>query len=258
MSKTVVIKLVDKKDSWGKFTRYANTKDYIVPYFDESIGGQRYTGLSKEDEEYFQSKLGIADLSPLSVYWDEFRVKTSEKPTILYLANPEDELKYKFLINHKRVAESITDPSIGIKDYYIVDDSKEAEVIMRGASEKIKANKIFSGLSTENKKDILRLYPGYTNLGSVSDEIVDSKLYTELEKKPGVFILHAEDKKRDSKVFLKDLVSAEILRKNKSSYYYGDDFIGHDEETAINYIEDPARQSLKIDLMSQLSKLKKK
>lgn len=258
MSKTVVIKLVERKDSWGKFTRYTNTKDYITSYFDESLGGQRYTGLSKEDEEYFQKKLGVVDLSPISPYWDEFRIKTSEKPTILYLANPEDELKYKFLSGHKRVAQSVIDPTIGIKDYYIVDDTKEAEVIMKSATEKIKANKIFSGLSTENKKDILRLYPGYTNLGSVSDEIIDSKLYTELEKKPGVFILHAEDKKRDSKVFLKDLVSVDILRKNKSSYYYGDDFIGHDEETAISYIEDPARQSLKIDLMAQLGKLKKK
>lgn len=255
MSRIVKIKLVEKLDNWSKFTRYKNTKDYIAPYYDST--GLIYTGLSKEDEERF-GKIFKQDLSQHSPFWHEYKVKMTDKPLDLHLDNPEHELQYIFLFNHKRVAKSITEPGIGNKDYYIVDEDKEAEVVMKKATEKIKANKIFSTLSTENKKDILRLYPGYTNLGSVSDEVIDSKLYTELERSPARFILHAEDKKRDMKVFLKDLVSAEILRKNKSSYYYGDDFIGHDEETAIQYIEDPARQSLKIDLMAQLGKGKSK
>lgn len=251
MSKTVIIKQVEKKDSWNKFQRYSNTKDYVTPYFDET---GIYTGLTKEQEEDFSKRLGGKDLSRTSGFWDDYKVIMTDKPMILNLDNTDHELAYTFLSGHKRVAESITDPHIGNKDYYIVDDNKEAEVIMKKASEEIKASKIFSELSTQNKKDILRLYPGYITINNVSDSTIDSKLYTEMKKDPTRFILHAEDKKRDMKVFLKDLVSADILRKNKSSFYYGDDFIGHDEETAIAYIEDPARQSLKIDLMAQLGK----
>lgn len=254
MNRIVTIKLVDKKDSWSKFVRYANTKDYIAPYYDQS--GLLYTGLSPEQENEFGAILK-KDLTQQSSFWHEYKVIMTDKPLQLNLINPEHRLAYAFLASHKRVANSITDPQIGIKDYYIVDESKEAEVIMKGASEKMKANKIFSSLSTENKKDILRLYPGFVTIANVSDEVIDSKLYTEMEKNPGRFIIHAEDKKRDMKVFLKDLVNIDILRKNKSSYYYGEDFIGHDEESTISYIEDPARQSLKIDLMAQLNKTNK-
>lgn len=257
MNKIVKIKLVDKKgsSSFNGFVRYNNTKDYLTPYYDST--GTIYTGLTPEDEERLGKKLN-KDLSNLSPFWHDFKIVMTNKPTLLNINNPEHELAYLFVSGgHRRVAKAITDPDIGNKDYYIVDENKEAAVVNAKASIKIKANKLFSTLSTENKKDILKLYPGFVNVDSVSPEIIDSKLYGLLESNPEKFIEQAEDKKRDTKVLLKDLVGASILRKNKSSYYYGDDFIGHDEETAISYIDDPTRQSLKIDLMAQLDKIKK-
>lgn len=257
MSKIVKIKLVEKKgnNTFNGFIRYKNTKDYISSYYDSR--GVLYTGLSKEDADRLGNDLR-RDLGPNSPYWHDYSIVMSDKTLELDTSNSEQELAYLFLTGgHKRIALSPTDPDIGIKDYYIVDDNKEAEVVNAKASIKIKANKLFAGLSTENKKDILALYPGYTNLDSVSPEVVDAKLYGLLESNPARFIEQAEDKKRDVKILLKDLVQADILRKNKSSYYYGQDFIGHDEESAITYIDDPARQSLKIDLMAQLDKAKK-
>lgn len=255
MSKIVKLKLVEKvggSNTFNGFVRYKNTKDYITPYYDSR--GVIYTGLLKEDKERLEKELQ-KDLSPQSSYWHDFSIVMSEKIREFDLSSPEQELAYLFLIGgHRRIADSITDPSIGNKDYYIVDENKEAEIINNKAAIKIKANKLFSSLSTENKKDILKLYPGFTQIDSVSSEIVDSKLYDLLEQNPSKFIEHAEDKKRDSKLLLKELVQASIFRKNKSSYYYGDDFIGHDEESAITYFDDPARQSLKVDLMAQLEK----
>lgn len=258
MNKIVKIKLVDKKGStaFNGFVRYKNTKDYITSYYDSR--GVLYTGLTKEDEVRLGEALS-RDLSPQSPYWHEYSIVMTDKVKELDTSSLEHELAYLFLTGgHKRIANSITDPNIGICDYYIVDDNKEAEVINAKASFKIKANKIFSGLSTENKKDILKLYPGFTNVNSVSSEVIEAKLYELLEKDPARFIEQAEDKKRDTKLLLKDLVSTSILRKNKSSYYYGEDFIGHDEETTITYLDSPDRQDLKVDLMSQLkTKVKK-
>lgn len=252
MDKIVKIKLVKKEGVWNGFQRYSGTKDPITPYYDST--GLIYTGLDKEQQLKFES-IFKKDLSPQSDFWKDYKVNMiGTKETVLNLNNPEHELAYYFLLNHKRIAKSITDKDIGLKDYYIVDENKEAEVINNKASIKIKANQLFAKLSTENKKDILKLYPGFLNTDNVSPSIIDAKLYQELEKDPNKFIEHAEDKKRDSKVLLKDLVKAGILRKNKSSFYYGDDFLGHDEESAITYIEDPVRQSLKIDLMAQLNK----
>lgn len=260
MSKIVKIKLIEKKggpNTFNGFVRYRNTKDYITPYYDSR--GIMYTGLNDDDEKRLSKELQV-DLRPSSSYWHDFKIVMTDKIKELYIVeNSVHELEYLFLTGgHKRIANSITDDDFGIKDYYIVDENKEAEVMNSKAAIKIKANKLFASLSTENKKDILKLYPGFSNLDSVSSEIIDAKLYDLLEKDSEKFIAQAEDKKRDTKILLKELVQANILRKNKSSYYYGDDFIGHDEESTISYIDDPARQSLKVDLMAQLTKSDKK
>jgi hypothetical protein len=252
MNRTVKIKLVKKQNAWNGFQRYSGTKDPITPYYDST--GLIYTGLNAENQEKFEKLLKV-DLSPQSDYWKDYKVNMiGTKEKTLELINPENELAYIFLLNHKRIAKSLTDSDIGLKDYYIVDEDAEADLANTKAGIKIKANQLFSKLSNDNKKDILKLYPGFVNTNNVSSKIVDAKLYEELEKDASKFILHAEDKNRDVKILLKDLVKANILRKNKSSYYYGDDFLGHDEESAISYIEDPIRQSLKIDLMAQINK----
>ena len=77
-----------------------------------------------------------------------------------------------------------------------------------------------------------------------------------LEKDPNKFISLVGDKKLDMKVFLKDLVSSKILRKNRTAFYYGEDCLGHDEESTITYLEDPKHQSLKIQFAEQLEKSK--
>lgn len=254
----VEIKVVEKSgnSTFNGYVRYPNTNDTIGPYFDGTTG-ILYTGLSEEDEKYFGEKLQ-KNLSKESPFWDDFKVIIKPKGLTLELTNTLQHLQYKFLQNHYRIAQSLTDPNIGNKDYYIVDDNKEAELVNNKAQLKIKANGLFSKLSTENKKDILKLYPNYTNMDNVSTSIIDAKLYEELEKNPAKFIIHAEDKKRDLKVMLKDLLSAELLRKNKSSYYYGEDFLGHDEESTLEYLEHPDRQGLKIDLIKQLEAKGKK
>lgn len=250
-NKIVKIKLIDKKGSqtFNGFVRYKNTKDYITPYYTKS--GIIYTGLTEDEAKYFGEKIK-QDLSPLSEFWHTFNIVMTDKVKELDLSNITHQLEYKFLQGHYRIATDPTDPNIGLKDYVILDESKEADVINKRSAAKRKANQLFDKLSTDNKKDILKLYPGFTNMDSVSTSIIDARLYEKLEADPDKFINYAEDKKRDLKVMLKDLVSKEILRKNKTSYYYGEDFLGHDEESTITYLEHPDHQGLKIDLIKQL------
>lgn len=255
MSKIVKIKLIERKGAWNGFLRYSNTKDYISPYFDST--GTIYTGLEIEDEKRLATVLK-QDLSPISDFWHDFKIPVNgTHPIYLNLRNPEHELQYLFALNHKRVAQSVNDPKFGIKDYVIEDEDKEAEVINAKAELEIKAVSAYTKMSLDNKRDVLKLYPGFVNMDSMSPTVIESKLYELMKKDPATFIRHSNDKNRDTKLLIKDLVKANIFRKNKTSYYYGDDFIGHDEESAVSYIDDPARQSLKIDLMAQLSNIKK-
>ncbi len=255
MNNIVKIKPI-KKTTWSGFIRYKNTKDHISPYYNQ--WGSLETGLDKEDEERL-GKLLKRDLSPQSPFWNDYSVIMTDKDKELNILLPEQEVAYKLLLIHKRVCNSETERAKWpYADYILYNEETEAQVKNEAYSVKRKAVTAFNALSTDQMKDILKLYPGFVNsTESVSLSIVEAKLFELMEKDPTKFLELVNDKKLDMKIFLKDLVANKILRKNKTSFYYGEDFLGHDEETTITYLDDPEHQSLKIDFKQQLEKLKK-
>jgi hypothetical protein len=253
MSNIVKIRPI-KKVTWSGFVRYKNTKDYIVPHFDS--GGTIVTGLNKEDEKRL-SELLKRDLSPSSIFWRDYAIVMTEKEKELNIDNPEHELAYKLMLAHMRVANSETERHLWpAADYVIYNEETDAKVKNEKFSAKRKAVTLFNELTPIEMRNILKLYPGFVNTESVSMEIVEAKLFEFVEANPDEFVAKVKDKKLEMKIFLKDLVSSRILRKNKTSFYYGDDFLGHDEESTISYLDDLKNQDLKIDLKQQLQKAK--
>ena len=249
MSTLVTIKPIKKEGKWMNTLRYANTKDYITPYYD--ISGIIKTGLTKEDEVRLGEKLK-KDLTATSEFWHDFRiVMIGEKEKTFNTVSPIQELEVLFLKSHKRIAKSLLEKN-AMADYYIVDERAEAQETNNKSSVKIKANRLFDLLTLDQKRDILKLYPGFSKTENVSAEIVEARLYEKLEENPAKFVNLTEDSKRDMKVLVKDLVDNAILRKNRNAYYYGDDVLGHDEESTITHLEDPKNQGLKIALMQEL------
>jgi len=257
MSNIITLKNIkDSKQTWSGFLRYKNTKDHIAPYMDST--GTVVTGLTRDDEERL-GKLLKKDLSPSSPFWYEYSIIMMDKPKDFNLDIPEHELAYKFMLAHMRVANSITDRhQFPYADYVIYNEETEAQVKNKEFTNKRKANIEFEKLSLDQMVGILKLYPNYANLTSVSPDVISAKLYEELEKDSDKFLRLIGDKKLDMKIFLKDLVAAAVLRKNKSAYYYGDDNIGHDEESTITYLEDPENNGLKVALSKELANKTKK
>lgn len=251
MSNIVIVKPI-KRSTWGGTVRYKNTKDSISPMYDHT--GTVVTGLTRDDADRLGKSLQ-KDLSPASKFWYEYRIIMTDKPREFNMDNPEHELAIKFLQGDKRVANSQEDLDKGLypyANYVIYDEEKAAIEKNKGFTTKRKATAEFSKLSIDQMIDLLKLYPGYVNMTSVTPDVIEANLYEKLEEDPARFLTLVGDKKLDMKVFLKDLVNAKILRKNKTAFYYGEDFIGHDEETAITFLDDPQHQSLKIDLAQQI------
>lgn len=251
MSNIVIVKPI-KRNTWGGFLRYKNTKDSLAPMYDHT--GTIITGLTREDADRL-GKILQKDLSPASKFWWEYRVLMTDKSREFNMDNPEHELAIKFLQADKRVANSQEELDKGefpYANYVIYDEEKAAKEKNKEFSVKRKAVAEFAKLSIDQMIDILKLYPGYVNMTSVTPDIIETNLYQKLEDNPARFLILTGDKKLDMKIFLKDLVNAKILRKNKSAFYYGEDFIGHDEESAITFLDDPQHQSLKIDLALQV------
>lgn len=257
MASTIVTIKPIKRPTWNGFMRFKNTKDSLSPMHDYT--GTIVTGLDREQQERL-GKILQKDLSPASTFWYEYRVIMIDKDKVLNLENPEHELAYLFLKADKRVANSQEEYDKGefpYARYVIYDEEKAAVEKNKEFTVKRKATTEFNKLSLEQMIDILKLYPGFINLTSNKPDVIESTLFELLEKDPEKFLNLSSDKKLDMKVFLKDLVNNKILRKNRSAFYYGEDILGHDEESTISFLDDPQHQALKIEFTEQLSKLKK-
>lgn len=251
MSRQIIVKAI-KRNTWSGFGRFNNTKDYITPLLDAS--GTYVTGLSEKDEKELGTKLK-KDLTATSDFWHEYKIIMTDRDKILFIDTPEGELAHKFILAHKRVANSETEKyNWPYADYIIYNEENEAKIKNEKFSIKRKAVTEFNKLSVAQMRDILKLYPGFTRLDSVTADVVEARLFEKMEEDSIKFLEFVGDKKLDMKVLLKDLVASKVLRKNKSAYYYGTDNIGHDEESTITYLEDPQNQGLLVALKKELNK----
>lgn len=252
-SKKEISEFYKQSDSRFKGSRFKGGKDSLTAWINKY--GQLITGLTEEDEIRIGKVLG-KDLSKLSTFWHEYAVTITGDEVILDTSKPEDELKYLVLKAHWRVQ---ADPSVPnpLADYVLESTLEKARVTVGIASLKVKAYTLYSKLTMNDKRSLLKLYPGYVRVENVNDEIIEANLIKELEKDFAKFIRLVEDKDLNSKVFVQDLVSAKILTKNKNMYKYGEDVIGHNLEATVAHLDDPKNQGLKIALMQELKELKK-
>ena len=130
---------IKKKNPWAGLIKYKSCYDYIAPYFTRS--GSIYTGLTPEDEKYFEKALGFAEgtLAKNSSYWTTFCVKIGARTVLLDDSNPMHAMMIKFLTGHKRVATSLDKMDAG-KDYLLI--NREAEAIEQNKINKLRRDAI--------------------------------------------------------------------------------------------------------------------
>lgn len=252
-SKKEISEFFKQSDKRFNSSRFKGGKDSLTAWINKF--GQLQTGLTKEDEERLGKELG-KDLSKLSDFWHDYKVTIHGDELVLYTDNPDDELKYLLLKSHYRVQSDPTKPKANA-DYILESTVDKAKRNVSTASLKIKAFTLYSELTMQEKRDILKLYPGFSQTDNVQDEIIEDNLISQLERNYENFIRKVEDKNRNSKVFVEELVSAKILTKNRNMYKYGDDVLGHNIESTIEHLDNPKNQGLKIALMQELKDTKK-
>lgn len=253
-NKKQVSEFFRQSDSRFNSSRFKGGKDSLTAWINRT--GQLITGLTEEDEKRLGDILG-KDLSKRSDFWLEYCIVITGDELVLYTENPEDELKYLVLKSHYRVQSDPSKPN-ALADYVLYSTLDEAKKTVSTASLKVKAYTLYSKLTEQDKADLLKLYPGYAKTTNVDPAIIEANLLKELEKDYSKFITRVEDKDRNSKVFVEELVANKILSKNKNMYKYGDDVLGHNLDSTIEHLEDPKNQGLKIALMQELKDVKSK
>jgi hypothetical protein len=240
-----------KRNAWAGVKNYKNCFDNIGTYFTRS--NQFYTGLTKEDAERLEIALQKEprSLVPSSEFWNTFYVKMGNKDLILNTEFPMDELKYLFLLGHKRVANGYSDNK-PTADYVLINKESEAQQSNKFNQLKRKANKEFDKLSTADMKKALRLFGHRSD--NLSAELVEAKLFELVDKEPIKFLdKWVENKKRETEYLIQEAVAKNVIRKNRSEYTYGMDNIGHTLEDTISYLDSPEHRDLKAIIINEVN-----
>lgn len=241
---------IKKKNPWAGLIKYKSCYDYIAPYFTRS--GSIYTGLTPEDEKYFEKVLGYAEgqLSRQSDFWKTFCVRIGSKPMFLDDAIPNQAMIIKFLSGHKRVATSLDKLDAG-KDYLLI--NKEAEAIEANKINKIRrdALKEFDKLSMDQMRKCLRIFGIKSD--NMSNELVESTLFSMVDKNPkNFFDKWVDNKSKETEFILESAIAKGIIRKDRTQYYYGTEMFADSLNEAIAYLDAKKNQDLKLSIINQI------
>lgn len=245
----VIVKLT-KINPWTGLIKWSNCFDYVSTYWTRS--GSRYTGLTTEKARELEQKMGKAEgeLDPSSTFWDTFAIKIGKRELIINTDRPEGELQYLFLLKHKRVANGL-DKVTPATDYVLI--NKEAEAEQANKINKIKrdAYRALDKMSLEDMRKCLRLFG--IKADAMSNELVEARLTENIERDPAKFIrIWVENPNKEINFIIEEALSKNIIRKNRSAYYFGTDLIGNGLEDVIAYLKDKKNQDLYLSIIGEI------
>ena len=241
---------IKKKNPWAGLIKYKSCFDYISPYFTRS--GSIYTGLTPEDEKYYEKALGYPEghLSKVSDFWNTFCVKVGSKTVLLDDSIPRQAMIIKFLSGHKRVATSLDKMDAG-KDYLLI--NREAEAIEANKINKLRRDAIkeFDKLTLEQMRKCLRILG--VKADTMSNELVESTLFTMVDKNPKQFFTKwVDNKAKETEFLLESAIAKGVIRKDRTQYYYGTEMFADSLDEAIAYLDSKKNQDLKLSIINQV------
>ena len=245
----VIVRIL-KVNPWTGLTKWPTTFDYVGPYWTRS--GNIYTGLTNEDARRLEKALGKeeGELNPNSDFWTTFAVRIGAKDLILNTDRPMDELQYLFLKNHKRVAVGLSnvDPS---KDYVMINSDAEAEQQNKANKTKREAYRELDKMSIEDMRKCLRLYGMKSD--TMSNELVEAKLTEQIEASPEKFMLKwANNPNKEINYLIEEAIAKNIIRRNRSQYFFGTDMIGNGLDDVIAYLKDKKNQEILLAIKQEI------
>jgi hypothetical protein len=169
---------------------------------------------------------------------------------ILNTDKPEDELKYLFLKKHKRVADGLNNVTPST-DYVIINKDSEAKEANKLNKIKREAYREMDKMSIEDMRKCLRLYGIKSD--TLSNEMVEAKLSEQIESAPDKFITRwVENPNREMNFIIETAISKNIIRRNRSQYYFGTDMIGNGLEDVIAYLNDKKNQDIRLAIQQEI------
>jgi len=250
---TIIVKSLNKPN-WAGMSRYKKCHDHVVAV--ENRKGY-IIGLSKKEQRELESALGYeeGELAPHSEFWKEYAVTLTDRDLYLDLELAQDRLDYSLIKASPRIANSQNELANWPKAEYVVhDQEQDAEIENAKIDVEVSALATFAELSSAERRNYLKLLG--KAVGSMSDSVVTNQLFKIAKNDPTNFnrITNLPDFK--TRILLYDLIGAKIVTVKSGHYYFDDVILGHGEEAAARYLDDPQNQELKMALKDRVSRNK--
>lgn len=123
------------------------------------------------------------------------------------------------------------------KDYVLINKDAEAEQANRVNKVKREAYRELDKMSIEDMRKCLRLYGMKSD--TMSNELVEAKLTEQVETSPEKFMLKwVENPNKEINFVIEEAIAKNIIRKNRTQYFFGTDLIGNGIDDVIAYLQD--------------------
>ncbi|MBP9984993.1 MAG: hypothetical protein KBF13_07705 [Prevotella sp.] len=155
-----------------------------------------------------------------------------------------------FLKGHKRVADGLSNinPS---KDYVLINKDVEAEEANKINKVKREAYRNFDKMSIEDMRKCLRLYG--LRADDMSNELVEAKMSEQVEKDPARYLLKwVNNDEKELMFIIEEAVAKNIIRKNRTQYFYGTDMLGNGIDDVISYLKEKKNQDIKMTILQEI------
>ena len=240
-----------RKDNWSGVSQFNKCKTYLRANLTRT--GSLNTGLTPENERRLENLLSYpeGELAKANIkFWESYSVVIDEAGLELDTDNPYDELRYLFLKSQPRVADGVNrvNPS---KDFVIV--NRETEALAKNKVNRKKRDAVleFGKMTPEQMRKCLKVLG--INSDNSSQEVVESVLYDTIENNPTDFFTKwIENQDRDIEYLINQAISKNVLRKNRTNYYYGTDLVGNTLEDTIAYLKDKKNSDIRRAIMTAI------
>lgn len=230
--------------------------------------------LTDDEKAYLEYVLHMQE-NALSVYkktdnyWENFSVRLGKYTEILDLSDPEDYIKYKVLLANKDlVAPSIRAlhdiPKVTYR-YVLVREEEETKRTVSKVDTTMQATLLLSKIIEDEAalRFLIESADGRPVSKTTKLEYLKEKALEAIKLNPSIIAEVLGDKYFNTKVFLRSCVEAGVLRIRNNTYLLenGTPLCEDNEEatlsTAAEFINQPERQELKLELQAKLKAVRK-
>ncbi|RKY72199.1 MAG: hypothetical protein DRP97_00990 [Candidatus Latescibacterota bacterium] len=222
--------------------KYKFAPFYAVPHQD-SKSGKYLTGIENVPKEFIDPSYAISkdDIVPIT------------HSMLLDMQNTEHVNKYHFFLVLDEVANRLEEAIPGKHIFYIEDAESEAAISVDKDELMIQAFELISSNMSEEKLYNIAFFLSKDPRG-MSSNLLKQMVYSEAKTNPAG-IIRAMGKGGKHQIFVSKLFFAQIIKKQKNMYFYGDTLLGISLEETVLFMMNPANNKL-VDVLGQQLALK--